>query len=103
MAVITPVVTHTMMATPTELAFSRTPLGLTKIPDPMMLPEGVKKKKITDTEVRLRRGSDTGLAALTVQVYILNKLKIKTTPQHQNKCKATQTNHRLYWERYDFL
>lgn len=69
----------------------------------MMLPEGVKKKKITDTEVRLRRGSDTGLAALTVQVYILNKLKIKTTLQHQNKCKATQTNHRLYWERYDFL
>lgn len=36
---MTPVTTQTMIARPTELAFSSTPLGLTKIPEPMMLPE----------------------------------------------------------------
>lgn len=44
MAVMTPEVTQTIMDTPTELAFSRTPLGLTKIPDPMMFPEWEKKQ-----------------------------------------------------------
>lgn len=39
MAVMTPVRIHTMRARPTELAFSNTPFGLTKIPDPIMLPE----------------------------------------------------------------
>ncbi|TNN71989.1 hypothetical protein EYF80_017777 [Liparis tanakae] len=38
MAVMTPVTIQTIRATPTELAFSITPLGLTKIPEPMMLP-----------------------------------------------------------------
>lgn len=45
MAVITPVMIHTIRASPTELAFSRTPLGLTKIPDPMMLPETEKERE----------------------------------------------------------
>lgn len=46
MAVIIPVTAHTMSDRPTELEFSKTPFGLTKIPDPMMLPinEGTKEK-----------------------------------------------------------
>lgn len=43
MAVMTPVMIQTIRATPTELAFSNTPFGLTKIPEPMMLPGGATR------------------------------------------------------------
>lgn len=39
MAVTNPVQTHKMMERPTEPTFSRTPSGLTKIPDPIIFPE----------------------------------------------------------------
>lgn len=38
---------HTMSARPTELAFSNTPFGLTKIPEPMMLPLKEKTERLS--------------------------------------------------------
>lgn len=42
MAVMRPVRNHSMRDRPTEPEFSKTPFGLTKMPEPMMLPGKIK-------------------------------------------------------------
>lgn len=46
---------QTMSAKPTELAFSSTPLGLTKIPEPMMLP--VTHRALNGMVIMRKKGS----------------------------------------------
>lgn len=53
MAVMTPVMIQTTSAKPTELAFSITPFGLTKIPEPMMLPGDLEGEKCIRFKVLL--------------------------------------------------